>query len=130
MQQPGEGYLLDPETACTQVGALPQILAVADGTEVRVVGSTPDETTLGRDHEVGGIRIQHVVDKDLARVRTVGVSGVDERDAGFNDALEQSYTAFDRAFTFFSTVCNCIITMKYSTTLPCYTVTPLFATTL
>ena len=52
-------------------------------------GARAREAALGRDHEVGRIRVQGLGDQPLARLGAVGVRGVDEVHVELHDAAQQ-----------------------------------------
>ena len=68
------------------LGALPQVVRVADRIEGAVVEAAPDEAALGGDDQAVGIRVERILDQQLVVVRAVHVGGVNQVDAGVDDA--------------------------------------------
>jgi hypothetical protein len=79
------------------VQAQPAQAALAGGSQVLrrsvlnpLVGTRPIKTALGGDYEVGRIGMQSLGDDCFTHVRTVGVGGINEIDAQFDGAPQNS----------------------------------------
>jgi hypothetical protein len=82
---------LQPEVAQAQLGLLAQVLGPAQ--RLPPARALPGEAGLRRHHHAVGVRVQRLPDQQLGGERSVGVGGVDERDAELDRAAQHPHGA-------------------------------------